>query len=181
MVEVQEKAHPERDQGMGADKKSADVKDSNYKDLYEFTYRGGVWFAANDKAREHTTDGEVLTFKEVTARDLKYHRCYFKLLSYIWFQLPVSFQEKVPEDKFYLWLKHLKGQYEVLFSFKDGTKLVEYESISFAQMSQESFERYIKDQLPFVYGIVAKFYSGDEYDRVIEDIEDTFESFLRML
>ncbi len=33
--------------------------------------------------------------------------------------------KKVELRNFYKFLKHLKGEYEILYSFKDGTRLVE--------------------------------------------------------
>jgi len=46
----------------------------------------------------------------------------------------------VPSKYFYRWLQHLQGNYKVVFEFKDGTKLIEYESISFGRMSQKTFQ-----------------------------------------
>ncbi len=96
--------------------------------------------------------------------------------------MPVSFKSKIPEEKFYLWLKHLKGQYDVIFEFKDGTKLVEYESISFGKMTEQRFREYIKEQLPFIYSdVLGKYFSGEILDGIIETIEKDYEKFFKKL
>lgn len=162
------------------------MKDTDYDNLHEFGATKGGLTAFNQNAielMEQSVNGEVFTFKEVTARDISFHRCYFALLNHIWSWMPKSFKEKVPEGKFYLWIKHLKSEYKVLFEFQDGTKLVEYESISFRKMSQPEFESYIREQLPWIYVYVIKpmYPVEDNYKMIIEDIETQFESFLDRL
>ena len=161
------------------------MKQSNYEQLIELAYVGGGFIPANEKAYEladNCKKGEVITFKEITARDLKFHRCYMILLKTIYDYLPNKFKNAVPENKFYLWLKHLQGSYKVLFEFKDGTKLVEYESIAFGNMSQKRFEEYIKEQLPFIYGnVIGAYFSGELYKNIIETIEEDYKRFLEIL
>lgn len=161
------------------------MKVSDYDKLYEFAYNSGAWFPENQNAVQlthQTSNGEILTFKEVTSRDLKFHSCYFKLLGYIWSWMPDKFKDSVPKDKFYNFLKHVKVEYNVIFEFNDGTKLIEYESVSFGKMSQITFENYIREQLPFIYSdVIGKFYSGDKYDEIIEDVEYEYRKFLSQL
>lgn len=160
------------------------MKDTDYKTLHEFVYVSGGWLPVNQNAREltnQTGEGEVVTFMEVTSRDLNFHKAYFSLLNYIWSWLPYSFRAKVSKENFYMWLKHLKGQYAVLFEFKDGTKLVEYESVSFSKMSQKRFEDYIREQLPFIYECVIRALMPKQADTVITDIENEFKKFLSKL
>lgn len=129
------------------------MKDTDYNKICEFANVGGGMIPHNVNATElmeQSQRGEILAFQEVTARDLSFHRAYMGLLKYIYDYLPASFRDKVPSDKFYIFLKHLKGQYDVLFTFKDGTRLVEYESIAFGRMSQKRFESYIREQLPWI-------------------------------
>ena len=91
----------------------------------------------------------------------------------------MKFKDAVPKDKFYLWLKHLKGQYEVLFEFQDGTKLVEYESISFTKMDQIRFKEYVREQLPWIYTeVIGKQFEGAIYDGIIETIEEEYKKFM---
>ena len=143
---------------------------------------GGGFIPTNPNATElleHSHKGEVLAFLEVTNRDLKFHRCYFSLLSFIYDYLPKSFKNKVAKDNFYLFIKHLKGEYRILFEFKDGTRMVEYDSIAFGKMSQKSFENYIREQLPFIYTeIVGSFFEGEMYNGIIQTIEDEYQKFL---
>ena len=154
----------------------------DYKKLLEFTYVGGGFIPYNEAAKEYTEQcvkGEVVSYKEATQRDISFHRCYFSLLNYIWKYLPKSFKNKIPESDFYKWLKHLKGEYEIKYTFKDGTKMVEYTSISFGRMSQKEFKDYVKNQLPYIYeNVIGAFFEGDIYDGIIENIENEYERFM---
>jgi hypothetical protein len=161
------------------------MKDSDYLKLIELVNVGGGFMPANENASElleQSTKGEILQFNEVTQRDVSFHRCYFSLIGYIYDYLPKHFKSQVKKDDFYIFLKHLKGNYKVLFEFKDGTRMVEYDSLSFGRMSQKSFETYIKDQLPWIYQeVIAPFYEGAIYDGIIENIENEFRNYLRKL
>jgi hypothetical protein len=131
---------------------------------------------------EQSSRGEIFTFDNKTYRDLSFHRCYFSLLNFIYDYLPTKFKETVSKDKFYHFLKHLKGEYEVIFEFKDGTKLVEYESLSFGRMNQNRFKEYIREQLPWIYeNVVGVYYKGDMYNGIIETIEEGYKKFLSKL
>ena len=161
------------------------MKDSEYFKLIQLANVGGGFIPANDNANElleQSHKGEILSFKEITARDIRFHRCYFALIRFIYDYLPLKFRKAVPEDKFYIFIKHLKGEYQVLFEFKDGTKMVEYESISFGNMSQKRFEAFIREQLPFIYeNVLASFFEGQMYDGIVKTIEAEFERFLAKL
>lgn len=161
------------------------MKESEYSKIIELVYKGGGFIPNNSAAFELAQNcgiGEILEFSEVTKRDVKFHRGYFSLLNYIYGMLPQKFQQSVPVNKFYHFIKHLKGEYEIIFEFKDGTKMVEYESISFGRMSQKKFEEYVKNQLPYIYeNIIGLFYSGEQFDMVIESIETEFEKYLSKL
>jgi hypothetical protein len=70
----------------------------------------------------------------------------------------------------------------VLFKFKDGTAMVEYESIAFGNMSQKRFEAYIREQLPWIYeNVIGAFFEGAIYDGIVETIEKEYEIFLSKL
>lgn len=161
------------------------MKKSDYDKILEFANVGGGLMPANENASElldTLSKGEIVPMKEITARDIKFHRCYFALLKFIHGYMPSAFIKKIPEGKFYYFLKHLKGEYEVIFTFQDGTQMVEYESISFGRMSQKSFEEYIKLQLPWIYeNVIGEYYEGDMYTGIIETIEDEFKKFLSKL
>lgn len=161
------------------------MKDKDFHNLVDFYNAGGGLLPVNQKAHEiieQSDKGEVISFLEVTQRDLRFHRCYMSLIAFIYGYLPNSFHKQVPKDKFYLWLKHLKGQYDVLFEFENGTTLVEYESISFGRMSQKRFENYIREQMPWIYSnVIGKFFEGQIYDNIIETIEKEYEKFFAKL
>lgn len=161
------------------------MKDSEYTKLIDIVYVGGGFMPANDNARElelRCIKGEIVSFTEATQRDLKFHRCYFSLLNFIYGYLPEKFKKQIPENEFYKWLKHLKGDYEVVFTFKDGSKMIEYSSLSFGKMSQKTFEKYISEQLPWIYeNVIGAFYDGDIYNNIIETIEEEYKKFLSKL
>jgi len=162
------------------------MKKSDYDNkIMEFAYQGGGFIPYNQNAIEFSHQlgiGEIIPMVEISDRDIKFHRCYFLLLNFIWGYMPINFKNTIHQDKFYYWLKHLKGEYAVIFEFKDGTKQVEYDSIAFGKMSQKSFEDYIREQLPWIYeNVVGVFYKGEKYDTIIQTIEDQFEKFLAKL
>lgn len=161
------------------------MKSSDFDKLVEFVNVGGGLTPHNERAEElleQSSRGEVFTFKEMTERDLKFHNCYFSLLRTIYRYLPPGFQKKVSEKNFYKWLKHLKGEYNVLFTYKDGTKLVEYDSLAFGNMSQKRFEEYIREQLPWIYeNVIGAFFEGPIYDGILETIEEEYKKFLSLL
>jgi len=161
------------------------VKDRDIYKLVDFYNCGSGLLPVNQKAHEiieQSDKGEVISFLEVTQRDLKFHRCYMSLIAFIYGYMPEKFKKQVPKEKFYIWLKHLKGQYEVVFEFQDGTKLVEYDSISFGRMSQKAFENYVRDQLPWIYSnVIGAFFDGQIYDNIIDTIEEEFKIFLAKL
>ena len=161
------------------------MTDKDFHRLMDFAFVGGGMIPVSANAKElleQCDKGEILSFLEITNRDLQMHRCYFALLKFIHGYMPESFKRKVSEGNFYLFLKHLKGQYKVLFTFKDGTNMVEYDSIAFGKMSQKTFEDYIREQLPWIYSDVLGTYFEDEMlDGIIETIEDEFKKFLSKL
>lgn len=160
------------------------MTDKDFYDLVDFFNAGGGLLPVNEKAHDimdATTQGEVVSFKSCTARDIKFHRCYFSLLSFVWDYMPKSFKNAIQKEKFYIFLKHLKGEYKVLFEFEDGTKMVEYESISFSKMDQIRFKEYVREQLPWIYAIISKYFKDAIYDGIIETIEKEYEKYLSKL
>jgi len=161
------------------------MKDTDYDNLIHLANVGGGFIPANEKAEElllMTRKGEVIELTEVTKRDLKLHRCYMSLLSFIYDYLPVNFHSKVDKKNFYKWLKHLRGQYKVLYTFADGTSFVEYESISFGRMSNIRFKEYVLEQMPFIYeNVIGAFFEEEMYDNIIETIEEEYKKFFSKL
>jgi len=96
--------------------------------------------------------------------------------------MPVNFRGQVPMDKFYLFLKAMKKDFSIIFEFKDGFKLVEYESISFGRMSQATFKMYVAEQIPFIYDLIQQVYKDPKRSEiVIESIEEQYKKFLSKL
>jgi hypothetical protein len=161
------------------------MKDTDFHNLSAWKDVGGGFVPDNDIAhdiKDQSKFGQVHYFKDMQPRDLKFHRCYFSLLNFIYAYLPKKFKDTIPDEKFYIFIKHLKGEYEVLFEFNDGTKWIEYESIAFGNMSQKRFENYVREQLPWIYeGILAKYFKDELYDGIIQTIEDQYKVFLSKL
>ncbi len=161
------------------------MSDKDFHKIVELAFVGGGWIPSNDNAielSEQSHKGEVHAFLEMTNRDLSMHRGYFALLKFIYGYMPPQFKHKVSESNFYLFLKHLKGQYKVLFTFKDGTNMVEYDSIAFGKMSQKAFENYIREQLPFIYSdVLGAYFEGEMLNGIIETIEEEFKKLLSRL
>jgi len=191
------------------------MKKSEFDKLIELEYTGGFMFKpTNPNAMELCNMlklNEKTLFKPMGERDAKLHGCYFVLLNFIWGYLPDNFHKRVPNKTFYIWLKHLKKEYDIVFSFVDEDKvsdmldfceeldidvekamkiasrfgktdLIEYESISFGRMSNQRFKEYVKSQLPYIYeNVIGKFFTGDQYDSIIDTIEGEFEKFLSKL
>jgi hypothetical protein len=161
------------------------MTDKDFHKLQEWGCVGGGLIPISSNAielLEQTHKGEVLSFLEVTNRDIKFHRCYFSLLKFIHSYMPDKFKKAVPEKRFYKWLKHLKGEYEILFTFADGTVLVEYDSIAFGNMSQKAFENYVREQLPYIYqNVLGKYFEDEILNGIIDTIEEQFKKFMSKL
>lgn len=161
------------------------MRDKELQRVIDLKWAGGGFLPANqaaDDLADQLRNGEVVSFLEVTKRDLSFHKNYMALLGYIWDYLPPKFRKSVPKDRFYQWLKHLHGQYHVIFEFKDGTSLIEYQSISFGNMSEKRFHEYVKNQLPWIYEeVIGAFYEGEMMRTIIDNIEADFQRFMDKL
>ena len=161
------------------------MKTNIYIENMQFVQMGGLLKPANEKAVEFIDavgHGEVVVLKDIGGRDISFHRAFFGMLSYIHECLPNGFRSQVPKQRFYEWLKMYKGDYEVLFTFKDGTEQIKLDSIAFGNMSQIRFEEYIKEQLAFIYeDVIRPLYDEDTSKKIIVGIENEWEGFLRQL
>jgi hypothetical protein len=161
------------------------LKDKDFARLIELTHVKGGLIPTNQNAIElldRTGNGEVLYFLEVTNRDVSFHRCYFALLSFIYDYLPNDFKKKITKDKFYIFVKHLAGEYKIVHTFKDGTSQIEYNSIAFGKMSQKDFEAYVANQLPFIYAnVLGAYFEMDILNGIIETIETEFKKLISKL
>jgi hypothetical protein len=73
----------------------------------------------------------------------------------------------------------MQGEYDEVFTFKDGKKMIEYRSISFGKMNQQQFKEYVANQLPVIYeDLIMQIYKADQATLVIESIEDEYKKFL---
>ena len=162
------------------------MTDKEYNSLIELTHVNGYFSPSNSNGVElasNLKDGEKIMVKNSTARDLKLHRCYFSLLNYVWLMLPDNFRAQVPCSEFYNFLKMLKGEYEVIFEFQDGRKMIEYKSISFGRMNDTKFKEYVKEQILVIYeDVIYKVFKDTEIAaNIIENIENDYEKFFAKL
>ena len=161
------------------------MKDTEFYKLTEWLCVGGGLTPYNANAielLEQSGRGEILTMREMTNRDLSFHRAYFSLLGYIYDFLPSAFKSNIPKEEFYKFVKHLKGEYKVIFTFKDGSKMVEYDSVAMGKMSQKAFEDYIREQLPWIYTeVLGAYFQGDMLNGIIDTIEEEYKKFLSKL
>ena len=190
------------------------MKDTDYLKLVHFKNVGGGFIPANDKCEElmlSTLKNEIIAMLPCTKRDVSFHRCYMALLSFIWGYMPLNFRNRIPNKIFYIWLKHLKKQYEVQYSFIDDEKIsdildtctelglthdqtstiaarfgktdmLEYDSISFGRMDEKKFKEYVANQLPWIYeNVIGIYFNGEMFDSIVNTIEQEFIRFLDKL
>jgi len=158
------------------------LKDTEYSELLEFIPANGCLIPANSKALDLiaiSKNGEKITFKNISPRDEKFHRAYFSFLNFVWCAMPPHFRAKIPCEEFYKFLKMLQGEYDEIFEFKDGRKMIEYRSISFSRMTQQQFKEYIANQIPIIYeDLIMQIYKADQATIVIDSIEEEYKKFL---
>lgn len=161
------------------------MKDTDYAELLEFIPANGCLIPANSKAMDLMSiskNGEKITMKNISMRDTAFHKCYFSLLNYIWTMMPPHFRAKIPCEDFYKFLKMMQGEFEEIFEFKDGRKMIEYKSISFGKMNEQQFKTYVAEQLPVIYeDLIMQMFKADQATLVIESIEEQYKKFLSML
>ena len=157
------------------------MKDKDFLELVELRKCDNGFIPVNESAMDLLLTSkpyESIFVTVATQRDLQFHRCYFKLLNIIYFNLPDNFKKAVPEKHFYNFIKTLCGQAKVVYEFKEMPALVEYESISFGNMNQNKFEGFVREQLSVIYTeLLPKL--NCEY--LIEEIEENFERFIRKI
>ncbi len=154
------------------------MTDKNYTELIELRKTDNGFVPVNENAMNLLLTSkpyESIFVTECTQRDLKFHRCYFKLISNIYFMLPDSFKEHISSSQFHNFLKCLTGQSKVVHEFKELPPLVEYDSISFGRMSQKKFEGFVRDQLSAIYTELLPKY---KLEFLIDEIEENFEKFI---
>ncbi len=158
------------------------MKHNDFQSLIHLAYTDGKFIPTDISICNDLIEGEIITLKHIQTRDLSMHKCYFALLNYIWKWMPKKFQSQVPSSKFYKWLQTLKKEYKVLFTFADGSEMIEYESISFARMDEYKFRIYVKEQLPFINeNLINKLFDEETASNIIEDIEKEFEKYFTKL
>lgn len=158
------------------------MKDKDYNKITSWRNAGGCLIPENEKARElldNIKGSEILDFIEVTKRDISFHRCYFSLLGFIYDFMPQQFKTKIHKKHFHRFIQHHKGDFKIIYDFKDSPPLLEYDSISYENMSQKRFEETIRMQLPFIYEyLLGAYYKDETLVNIIEIIEEKYKKFL---
>jgi hypothetical protein len=163
------------------------MKHEEYLKLLQFAKVGEGLIPANSKAIDiiqNLESGEVVYMKKSQARDIKLHNCYFSLLAYIHSFLPSDFKKQVKVKHFYKWLKTAKGEYDIIYEFKNHPAQIEYISISFSKMDNLEFKEYVKEQMPYIlYKVIPEFYKNNlkKAIKINDNIEENYESFFSVL
>ena len=100
---------------------------------------------------ETLSNNYSVNFKVIESRDLKLHKAYFGMLSFIWERLPLKFKNKCSKTSFHEFIKHLAKEYVVEHTFKDGSQKIKYNSISFGKMNNVKFKEYFNNILSVIY------------------------------
>ncbi len=157
------------------------MKDREFENLLRFKVKYDALIPDNDKAKDYVLQNdrmEVYLLPQ-TPRDIKFHACYFALVTYIWNIMPEKFKKyKCPNqfdmDKF---MKVVCGQYELAMNYK-GKDFYSFESISFAKMNEEKFREYVSEQLSMFYTEILVPLGKEN---LMDDINNEFESFISKL
>lgn len=160
------------------------MKDVDFHRIIELRPVSGGFLPVNDSAKE-LLDGagkdEILSFTEVTDRDLKLHRCYMSLLSFLWSYYPDEWKKEHPKKNFYNYVKALTGQFEVKETLPNGVPMIEWVSISFGRMSEVRFREYVKNQLPYIFEDLHTHFDDFVWNNIIETVENDYEKFFSKL
>jgi len=159
------------------------MKQSEFLELKHFTNHKNIGLipatAESREWLETLKQNECVNFKKVESRDLALHGAFFGMLGFIHDRLTPAFKKQIAKPKFYLFLKDLAKEYDVLYTFKDGTEHKEYKSISFAKMNNTKFKEYFNNQLIFIYEDLL-FPLGQEYlmDEINKEFERVFSKLI---
>lgn len=116
--------------------------------------------------------GQPLRVKITRVRNVQFHRKLFALLNYL-FDIWEPDADAIGEKNF----DRFRGDIIILAGFYvqhiriDGSVRVEPQSISFANMDQDEFDRLYEKVIDVGVKYVARNYTGDELRRVMDQIE----------
>lgn len=155
---------------------------NEFQELKHFVNHKGVGLIpATTESREWLEilkPNETINFKIVEARDMKLHKAYFGMLSFIHDRLRPDFKQKVSKTNFYIFLKELGKDYDVLHVFKDGSEFKQYHYISFGKMNNSKFKDYFNKQLSTIYEDLL---FPLEQDYLMDEINKEWEATLNKL
>ena len=161
------------------------MKDKDFEKRIDFVVVKGGLIPHGNNAEEtmlNAGNGEILSFKLMTQRDMQFHRCYFSIIGFIYEYMPLQFRNALPKKHFYNWLKVLRGDFKEVFSFSDGKSLIEYESISFTGMDGIQFKEYVANQMPFIReNVIGAYFEGDMLEGIWDTIEEEYVKFFNKL
>ena len=120
----------------------------------------------DSKAIYNLKEGELIAFSIDKARNVQYHRKYFALLNKVLHHLPEELSEKYnTTEKLLLEIKLQLGYYDVHVTLGEREVVVVKQSISFKQMTQKRFERFVNDSKQ----IILKYFLKDIDEKTFDN------------
>lgn len=137
---------------------------------------------ADKKIVDKIKAGQVLRFKFSRMRNYQFHKKWFALinLAFDYWEPP-----EIPEDPEKQWMKKVTpeknfdrfrkditiraGYYDAFFRI-DGTVRIEAKSISFADMSEDEFEKLYSATVDVVLGQIYKDYSEEMLESLVDQV-----------
>jgi hypothetical protein len=123
----------------------------------------------------HIKNGEVISCEIKRPRNYKFLQKFFTLINYaysVWEPEEVEYKGKVAEksiDRFREDVTIMAGYYKTVVNVKNEVKLIA-ESISFANMEEDEFERLYSKTINVLLKLVFANYTKADIDKVVEDI-----------
>ena len=157
------------------------MRDDDFHDLKSFKVHNGLLQPVGDHALEYVAQcsGQTVYLKPMTPRDIKFHAVYFLFCSWLWEQMPKSFQEhRCPKKSdMYKYLKIVEGRGKQTMKFKDIVYL-DLPSVAFGKMNDEKFKSYVNEQIICFYEnclVPLKLESlldeaNEEFERLFNDL-----------
>lgn len=158
------------------------MKDTQFENLIHCKVVNGVFYPINSNANDfvYSNEGQEVYLVPQTQRDLILHACYFAFCNWLWQELPKQFKlQRCPNRAdMYKYLKLVQGKYKESMKYKDITA-IEFESISFGNMSNEAFKDYVNEQIIALYeNILIPLKMEDLYEKANEEFSNLFKKLI---
>ena len=140
--------------------------------------RGNIFIPVDPKAIDYISkkkEGAGLRCEIKEIRNYKFHKKYFSLLNYAfdnWEPGEIDCKYGTPEKNFEVFRKYLtikSGFYHVVYN-PDGGFKIEADSISFANMTEESFEKLYSNTINVVLKKILRNYTKQDLEQVVQRV-----------